>query len=70
MSTEAAPKKSNTGLMVFGLIIVLGLVGGAIYLFSKSGNPAKETSTTTSETSNSGLSGVLSGLNLSGLHIF
>lgn len=70
MSDTAAPKKSNTGLMIFGAVIVLALVGGAIYLFSKSGKPAKSTATTTSETSNSGLSGLLSGVNLSGLQLF
>ncbi len=72
MSAEAATpgKKSNTGIMILGGLILLGLVGGAIYLFTKSGTPEKTTSTTTSGTSNSGLSGLLSGVNLTGLSLF
>lgn len=59
----------KTVLMIFGGIIVLALVAGAIYLFTKSSTSEKTTTTTTEGTSNTGLSGLLSGLNLSGLNI-
>ncbi len=60
-------KKST---IIIGTVLLLALVGGAIYLFTKSN--AKETTTTTaSQTDNkSGLSSLLGSLNLSGLRLF
>ncbi len=63
----------TTGIKVLLVILALGLVGGAIYLFSKSSTTSKDNAqvaTTTASTSNTGLSGLLAGLNLSGLKIF
>jgi hypothetical protein len=69
MSTDAAApaKKSNTGIIVFGSLIVLALIGGAIYLLSKSAKPESTTSTTS--TANTGLSGLLAGINITDLQI-
>lgn len=56
-------------MKIFIIIVAIGAVAGAIYLFTKKPTNASTTNTTTTTTSNSGLSGLLSGLNLSGLHI-
>ena len=64
------PKKKNTAMIVIGGLVILALVGGAIFLFSKAGEKEKTTSTQTDTTSNTGLSGLLGGLNLSGLTLF
>lgn len=67
---DAPKKSSNNGLKIFGFIAVLGLIAGAIYLFSRGSKKETQSTTTNTTESNSGLSGVLSGLNLSGLHLF
>lgn len=66
----ADEKKSKTGLYIVGGFILLLIVAGAIYMFSKSSTTSTTTTTQTGEQSNSGLGGILGSLNLSGLHIF
>jgi len=52
------------------IILGIGALVGAVWFFSKSSTDTKTTETKSSTTSNSGLSGLLSGVNLSGLNIF
>ncbi len=62
----------TTAVKIFGILLVLGMIAGAIYLFSKSSTKDtenKKVDTTTTTTTNSGISGILAGLNLSGLKL-
>lgn len=63
-------KKSRTGIYVVVGILVVGGVIGIVYLFSKSSEGKDETTTVTSTSQTTGLAGLLSGVNLSGLSLF
>lgn len=57
-------------MKVVFIILSLGLIGGAVFLFMKSSSKATTTETKSDEKTNTGLSGILAGLNLSGLTLF
>lgn len=60
----------NKTFTVVIVLITLALIGGAVWLFTRSAEKEKQTQTTQTTSSNTGLSGLLGGLNLEGLTIF
>lgn len=55
---------------IIGGLIALGLIAGAVYFFGKSSKDEVATTTTTNQSQNTGISGLLAGLNFSGLSLF